>query len=157
MGDCTLYCVHMFIERTVVKWVYYNEGRKSDYFSSASLQHRRIKSIRHPEQYSRPLCAYLLCVVVVMCTFYLSKRIGRRIRRLLTFRDLLLLSSIHPRILHFLSDRTWFCTELRWRRCIVLFSGLLRIVGKSYNLKGTRKQILRNLSRRFNLYCLFSL
>lgn len=104
-------------------------------------------------------CALIsvLCVVVVMCTFYLSKRIGRRIRRLLTFRDLLLLSSIHPGILHFLSDRTWFCTELRWRRCIVLFSGLLRIVGKCYNLKGTRKQILRNLSRRFNLYCLFCL
>lgn len=30
-----VYCVHMFIERTVVKWVYYTEGRKSDYFSSA--------------------------------------------------------------------------------------------------------------------------
>lgn len=28
--DCV--AVHMFMERTAIKWVYYNKGRKSDYF-----------------------------------------------------------------------------------------------------------------------------
>lgn len=73
----------MFIERTVIKWVYYNEGRKSDYFPSPSHNRRPQQGLGQFAVHSnntRRWCAYLYSVfIVVVGEFFFQEEIAEEV------------------------------------------------------------------------------